>query len=114
MRALDRSDRGDTINARFICLGSGPLNRAKLPGIPSIETFKGHSFHTSGWDYHYTGGDESGHMTGLADKRVAIIGTGATAVQCIPPLGESAQHLYVMQRTPAAVDARNNRSTDPA
>lgn len=112
-RWIVRTDRGDTIHARFVCLGSGPLNRAKLPGIPGIETFKGKSFHTSRWDYHYTGGGEAGQMTGLADKRVAIIGTGATAVQCIPPLGESAQHLYVVQRTPAAIDARNNRPTDP-
>jgi len=112
-RWIVETDRNDIIRARFVCLGSGPLHRPKLPGILGIEKFKGHSFHTSRWDYEYTGGDETGNMTGLRDKRVAVIGTGATGVQCIPPLAKSAQHLYVVQRTPAAVDARNNRPTDP-
>jgi len=107
------TDRGDTIRAKFVTLGSGPLNRPKLPGIPGIETFKGKAFHTSRWDYSYTGGDETGNLSGLKDKRVAIIGTGATAVQAITALGESAGHLYVVQRTPAAVEERNNRPTDP-
>lgn len=107
------TDRGDTIRAKFVTLGSGPLNRPKLPGIPGIETFKGKAFHTSRWDYEYTLGDETGDLAGLKDKRVAIIGTGATAVQAITALGESCGHLYVVQRTPAAVEARNNRPTDP-
>lgn len=107
------TDRGDKIRARFVTLGSGPLNRPKLPGIPGIETFKGKAFHTSRWDYAYTGGDETGNLTGLKDKRVAIIGTGATAVQAITALAESAGQLYVVQRTPAAVEERNNRPTDP-
>lgn len=112
-RWIISTDRGDEIRARFVTLGSGPLNRPKLPGIPGVETFKGKAFHTSRWDYGYTGGDETGNLTGLKDKRVAIIGTGATAVQAITALAESAGHLYVVQRTPAAVEARNNRSTDP-
>jgi cyclohexanone monooxygenase len=89
------------------------LSRPKLPNIPGIERFKGHSFHTSRWDYAYTGGDETGNMTGLADKRVAIIGTGATAVQIIPYLAQSAKEVFVFQRTPCTVDVRNNRPTDP-
>src|SRR5262249_38917262 len=84
-----------------------------LPGIPGIETFKGHTFHTSRWDYAYTGGDPDGNLSGLADKRVGIIGTGATAIQCIPHLGAAAKHLYVFQRTPSSVDRRDNRPTDP-
>ena len=88
-------------------------NRPKLPGIPGIETFKGHSFHTSRWDYAYTGGDSNGDLTGLRDKRVGIIGTGATAVQCVPHLGEAAEQLYVFQRTPSSIDVRANRPTDP-
>jgi len=107
------TDRGDAIRARFVCLANGFLQKPKLPGIPGIERFRGHAFHTSRWDYAYTGGDAGGNLTGLADKRVAIIGTGATAVQCIPHLGASAGHLYVLQRTPSSVDVRANRPTDP-
>ena len=94
-------------------MANGPLNRPKLPGIPGINEFKGYTFHTSRWDYGYTGGDSTGDLTELADKRVGIIGTGATAIQCIPHLGESAKQLYVFQRTPSSVDVRNNRETDP-
>ena len=70
--------------------GLGPLHVPKLPGIPGIEAFRGHSFHTSRWDYSYTGGDPSGAlMDKLADKRVALIGTGATSVQCVPHLSRA-------------------------
>ena len=105
--------RGDSLKARYVVMSNGPLNRPKLPGIPGIESFKGHSFHTSRWDYGYTGGDSTGGLTGLADKRVAIIGTGATAIQCVPHLGRHAGHLYVFQRTPSSVDVRGNKPTDP-
>lgn len=106
--------RGDTIRARFVCMSTGPLHRPKLPGIPGVETFEGHTFHTSRWDYAYTGGDTNGGLTGLSDKRVGIIGTGATAVQCVPHLGRWAKELYVFQRTPSSIDERRNRPTDPA
>ena len=107
------TDRNDTFKARFVIMSSGPLNKPKLPGIPGIENFKGHTFHTSRWDYAYTGGDTTGGLTKLSDKRVGIIGTGATAIQCIPHLGEHAKQLYVFQRTPSSVDERNNTPTDP-
>ncbi|MFJ7217432.1 flavin-containing monooxygenase [Amycolatopsis sp. NPDC098790] len=113
-RWLIRTDRGDELRARFVTLGTGPLNRPKLPGIPGIETFEGQCFHTSRWDYGYTGGDPHGApMTGLAGKRVGIIGTGATAVQCIPRLARDAGSLSVFQRTPSSVDVRDNRPIDP-
>jgi len=108
------TNRGDALRARFVIMSNGPLNTPKLPGVPGIESFKGHTFHTSRWDYAYTGGSAEGGLSGLADKRVAIIGTGATAVQCIPHLGASARALYVFQRTPSSIDVRNNRPTDPA
>ena len=111
-RWIIHTDRGDAIRAQFVAMANGPLNRPKLPGIPGITSFKGHTFHTSRWDYDYTGGDSEGNLTGLADKRVAIIGTGATAVQCIPHLGAGAEHLYVFQRTPSSIDVRANRETD--
>ncbi len=111
-RWIIHTDRGDAIRAQFVAMANGPLNRPKLPGIPGITSFKGHTFHTSRWDYDYTGGDSEGNLTGLSDKRVAIIGTGATAVQCIPHLGAGAQHLYVFQRTPSSIDVRANRETE--
>jgi cation diffusion facilitator CzcD-associated flavoprotein CzcO len=107
------TNRGDALKARFVVMANGPLHRPKLPGIPGVEGFKGHSFHTSRWDYGYTGGDSNGGLTGLKDKRVAIIGTGATAVQCVPHLGEWSKELFVFQRTPSSIDVRNNRPTDP-
>ena len=109
-----RTDRDDAFRTRFVAMANGPLSRPKLPGIPGIDTFTGHTFHTSRWDYRYTGGDSYGMLTGLGDKRVGVIGTGATAVQCIPHLGEAARRLYVFQRTPSSVDVRNNCETDPA
>tara|TARA_B110000305_G_scaffold34182_1_gene33746 strand:- start:3698 stop:5548 length:1851 start_codon:yes stop_codon:yes gene_type:complete len=108
------TNRGDEMRARYVCLGTGSANRPRLPGIPGVETFKGHAFHTCRWDYDYTGGGPGGNLDNLANKKVAIIGTGATAIQCVPPLGASAQRLYVFQRTPSSVDNRNNSETDPA
>ncbi len=107
------TDRDDVFRARFVIMSSGPLNRPKLPAIPGIEKFKGHTFHTSRWDYDYTGGDTTGGMHKLKDKRVGIIGTGATAIQSVPHLGEHAKQLYVFQRTPSSVDERGNKPTDP-
>ena len=112
-RWIVSTNRGDRMRARFVCMANGPLHRAKLPGIPGIETFKGHAFHTGRWDYAYTGGTSEGNLTGLHGKRVGIIGTGATAVQCVPHLGAAAKQLYVFQRTPSSIDVRNNRPTDP-
>ena len=107
------TDRGDRLSARYVVMSNGPLNRPKLPGISGIDQFKGHTFHTSRWDYNYTGGDTTGNLHKLADKRVAIIGTGATAIQCVPHVGRAAKNLVVFQRTPSSVDERGNRPTDP-
>jgi cation diffusion facilitator CzcD-associated flavoprotein CzcO len=109
-----RTNRGDAFTAQFVGMGTGPLHVPKLPGIEGIETFKGHSFHTSRWDYDYTGGDPSGAlMEKLAGKRVGIIGTGATSVQCVPHLARACKELYVFQRTPSSVDVRANAPIDP-
>ena len=107
-----KTDRGDLVKARFLIMSSGPLSRPKLPAIPGIANFKGHTFHTSRWDYDYTGGDSKGGLSGLFDKRVGVIGTGATAIQCVSHLGASAKELYVFQRTPSAIDERGNKPTD--
>lgn len=113
-RWVIRTDRGDEMTAKFVAMGTGPLHRPKLPGIEGIDSFGGHCFHTSRWDYAYTGGSyEGAPMSNLAGKRVGIIGTGATAVQCIPALGRDAGELFVFQRTPSSIDVRNNHDTDP-
>jgi cyclohexanone monooxygenase len=106
------TNHNDDIKAQFVIQATGPANRPKLPGIPGIKLFKGHTFHTSRWDYDYTGGDHKGGLTKLADKKVAIIGTGATAIQCVPFLGKHAEKLFVFQRTPSSVDLRGNKPTD--
>jgi cation diffusion facilitator CzcD-associated flavoprotein CzcO len=113
-RWIIKTNRGDEMRAKFIAMGTGPLHRPKLPGIAGIDTFGGHTFHTSRWDYEYTGGNPAGApLDGLADKRVGIIGTGATSVQCIPHLARAAKELFVFQRTPSSIDVRNNHSIDP-
>ncbi|MGB8685374.1 MAG: NAD(P)/FAD-dependent oxidoreductase [Candidatus Binatus sp.] len=103
------TDRGDRMKARFVICANGTLSKPKLAKIKGLETFKGHSFHTSRWDYAYTNPD----LSGLEDKVVGIIGTGATAVQAIPGLGAAAKELYVFQRTPSSIDVRDDWPTDP-
>ncbi|WP_084419752.1 flavin-containing monooxygenase [Henriciella litoralis] len=107
------TNRGDAIRAQFVIMANGPLHRPKLPGIPGIESFEGHTFHTSRWDYEYTGGDTTGGLDRLGDKTVGIIGTGATSVQIVPHVGAGAKQLYVFQRTPSSIDVRGDRETDP-
>ncbi|MGW0710279.1 flavin-containing monooxygenase [Streptomyces sp. NPDC002643] len=124
------TDRGDRFTANFVGIGPGPLNVPKVPRIPGIDTFAGHMFHTSRWDFAYTGGDDSSaYRSGsgtedspvtagapldkLHDKRVAVIGTGATSVQLVPALGKDAGELFVFQRTPSGVDVRGNGPIDP-
>ena len=112
-RWIVTTNRQDRIKARYVVHSNGPLNRPKLPAMKGIKDYKGHTFHTSRWDYNYTGGSSHGDLTGLKDKKVAIIGTGATAVQAVPHLGASAKELFVFQRTPSSIDERNNQATDP-
>ena len=116
--AIDRwhvgTNRGDAIKARFVVLAMGPLNKPKLPGIAGMDEFEGKIFHTARWDYDYTGGSwRAPVLDKLADKKVAIIGTGATAIQVVPYLARYAGETYVVQRTPSTIDARDNRPIDP-
>jgi cyclohexanone monooxygenase len=103
------TDRGDHLKAKFVICANGTLSKPKLSKIKGMETFKGHSFHTSRFDYEYTKPD----LSGLADKVVGIIGTGASAVQAIPGLGAASKELYVFQRTPSSIDIRDDWPTDP-
>ena len=108
------TNRDDRITARFVVSCKGLFTNPKLPNIPGIESFAGAIFHTSRWDYEYTGGAEDGRMVKLADKTVGTIGTGSTGIQCVPPLAEYAKQLLIFQRTPISIDVRGNRPTDPA
>jgi cation diffusion facilitator CzcD-associated flavoprotein CzcO len=109
-RWIIATNHGDAIRARFVAMANGYLQKPKLPGIEGIMAYEGHTFHTSRWDYAYTGSD----LAKLADKRVGIIGTGATAIQCVPHIAKAVKQLLVFQRTPSTVDVRGNRPTDPA
>jgi cation diffusion facilitator CzcD-associated flavoprotein CzcO len=103
------TDRGDRMRAKFVICANGTLAKPKLAAIDGMDRFQGHSFHTSRWDYEWTGAD----LENLADKRVGIIGTGASAVQIIPHLGEKAKEVWVFQRTPSSIDVRDDWATDP-
>jgi cation diffusion facilitator CzcD-associated flavoprotein CzcO len=106
------TDRGDEVRARYLILAVGILNLMKLPAIPGMDEFEGGSFHTARWDYEYTGGGPGDpHLTKLADQNVALVGVGASGIQALPPLAESAKHVYVFQRTPSAIGERGNRPT---
>lgn len=108
-----RTNRGDSIKARFLLRANGPLSKPQIPRVPGIGSFSGKIMHTTRWDYAYTGGNSAGGLDKLGDKRVAIVGTGATGVQATPHLARAAKQLYVVQRTPTNVGPRYNRETDP-
>lgn len=107
-------EKSMALQANFVILATGLLNSPKIPKLPGIDNFHGRISHTSRWDYEYTGGtEENPEMKKLTDKRVGIVGTGASGVQIIPQLARWAKELVVFQRTPSAVDCRNNSPTDP-
>ena len=108
-----RTDRGDVLSSRYYVLAVGILNLLKLPAIPGMEDFSGPAFHTARWDYSVTGGGPGQPLDRLADLTVGLIGTGATAIQCLPHLAEAAAQVHVLQRTPSAIGVRDNRPTSP-
>ena len=104
-----KTDQGDVMRAQFVICANGTLAKPKLSAISGMESFAGHSFHTSRWDYDYTGEN----LEHLKDKVVGIIGTGASAVQIVPELAKVAKEVYVFQRTPSSIDVRDDWPTDP-
>lgn len=108
-----RTDRGDELTSRYYVLAVGVLNLMKVPAIAGMEDFEGRSFHSARWDYDYTGGGPGQPLTNLGEKVVGLVGTGATGIQCLPPLAAAAKHVYVFQRTPSAIGERGNRATPP-
>ena len=95
------TNRGDAMRARYVILANGILTTPKLAKIQGMGSFAGESFHTSRWNYD----------TDLTNKRVGIIGTGATAVQVIPEIAKAVKELFVFQRTPSSIDVRDQRET---
>ncbi|KAF2815548.1 phenylacetone monooxygenase [Mytilinidion resinicola] len=112
-RWVATTSRGDTIRARFVISAIGILHKLHLPGIQGIEKFAGHSFHSSRWDFAYTGGDRfNSPLDKIRGKRIGIVGTGASSIQALPHLARSGAEVYVFQRTPSSVDAKPNPPTD--
>ena len=102
------------VKAETVYLAAGVLTKPQVPKIPGLLSYKGEIFHTSRFDYEVTGGSQEDQtLNKLRDKRVAIIGTAATAVGAIPTLARHAKELYVVQRTPAYVKPRNQQTTNP-
>ena len=109
-----RPEQTVKITADFAILGSGGFTYPKMPNVPGLETFKGQMLHTGRWNYDITGGSPAHPvLSKLTDKKVAVVGTGATAIQAVPEVAKYAAELYVFQRTPSAVDSRGNRDTTP-
>jgi len=108
-----KTDRGDTIRSSFVVMAGGGQDQPRLPDLPGLDDFDGHVFHSCRWDYNYTGGSHAGDCTKLEGRRVAVVGTGASAVQLVPYIAPSVEHLYVLQRTPVVVGERLNKPTDP-
>jgi cation diffusion facilitator CzcD-associated flavoprotein CzcO len=94
-----QTESGDRYEADVIVLATGQLSRPAIPRLPGRERFAGNSFHSARWDHDY---DFSG-------KRVAVVGTGASAVQFVPWLANRAAHLTVFQRTGNWMLPRENR-----
>ncbi|OAQ95588.1 flavin-binding monooxygenase-like family protein [Purpureocillium lilacinum] len=109
-RGPDEQSITMTATSQFVVMANGVLNHPKAPKIPGLETFDGQMMHTGRWDYGISGGSpENWNLDGLKGKRVGVVGTGATAIQCVPQLAKWADQLYVFQRTPSAVDERGQR-----
>ncbi|KAI0183715.1 putative cyclohexanone monooxygenase [Xylaria flabelliformis] len=108
-----KSAQGDHFISQFVITATGTLHEPKLPGIAGITDFRGDQFHSGRWNYGITGGDTTGNLNKLADKTVALVGTGASAIQILPLLAKSAYKVLVFQRTPSSVSVRENWETKP-
>ncbi|MGU7784706.1 alpha/beta hydrolase fold domain-containing protein [Burkholderia sp. PU8-34] len=94
---------GTTLSAALLVSGTGQLSRPALPNLPGMETFRGRAFHSAHWDHAYP----------LAGKRVAVIGTGASAIQFVPAIADTVKTLTVFQRSPAYLMPRPDRAYRP-
>ncbi|KAH4133405.1 hypothetical protein HBH98_008350 [Parastagonospora nodorum] len=113
-RGPNEARRQLNVSSRFMIVTGGVLNVPHVPKIPGLDSTEIPSFHSARWRYDLTGGTpEVQQLEKLREKRVGIIGTGATAVQIIPELAKWSKQLVVFQRTPSSCDARGQRATDP-
>ncbi|KAG8156549.1 hypothetical protein KVR01_013653 [Diaporthe batatas] len=113
-RGPGRESQEITLRAQFVMHAAGPFSKPHIPKLPGFDKFRANNqiLHSARWDWNLTGGtQERPEMVKLQDKRVAIIGTGATAVQIIPELAKWVKHLYVIQRTPTYIGPRNQTET---
>ncbi|PCE34083.1 alpha/beta hydrolase fold domain-containing protein [Burkholderia ubonensis] len=94
---------GTTLSAALLVSGTGQLSRPALPNLPGMETFRGRAFHSAHWDHGYP----------LAGKRVAVVGTGASAIQFVPAIADAVKTLTVFQRSPAYLMPRPDRAYRP-
>ncbi|MBN3837302.1 alpha/beta hydrolase fold domain-containing protein, partial [Burkholderia sp. Ac-20344] len=94
---------GTTLSAAVLVSGTGQLSRPAMPDLPGIDTFRGRAFHSAHWDHDYA----------LAGQRVAVVGTGASAIQFVPAIAGDVQRLVVFQRSPAYVMPRPDRAYRP-
>ncbi|WP_262511357.1 flavin-containing monooxygenase [Pontibacter diazotrophicus] len=90
--------QGNSTTVSMLLLGMGPLNRINIPAFPGLEYYQGTYFHSAEWDTSYD----------IRGKRVAVIGTGASAIQIVPSIAPEVAHLTVLQRTPAWVTPRHD------
>ncbi|KAH8884081.1 FAD/NAD(P)-binding domain-containing protein [Thozetella sp. PMI_491] len=102
-------------HAHYVYLAAGVLTRPQIPKIPGLLSFSGSIFHTARWNYGVSGGSPADwNLIGLRGKKVAVVGTAATAIGVVPEVAKYAGELYVIQRTPAYVKQRDQRPTDIA
>jgi cation diffusion facilitator CzcD-associated flavoprotein CzcO len=93
----------ETLETRALVAGVGNLHQPKLPDLPGLDTFAGPAFHSAQWD----------HSQDLTDRRVAVIGTGASAIQFVPRIAEQVAHLDVYQRTAPWITSKPDRAIGP-
>jgi cyclohexanone monooxygenase len=104
-----QTDSGNHLSAKFIIMATGCLSKAKIPDIKGLDIFNGKIYHTGQWPHE---------VINFNDRRVAIMGTGSSGIQCIPMIAEQAAHVHVFQRTPsfsipahnAPLDAKDEQS----
>jgi cation diffusion facilitator CzcD-associated flavoprotein CzcO len=93
------TNAGETVQAKALVAGMGPLHLPSIPELPGLERFEGKAFHSAEWDHSYD----------LNNKKVAVIGTGASAIQFVPRIAEQVEHLTVFQRTPPWIIPKPDR-----
>jgi len=98
LRVIDKNGERRSLDANAVICAVGQLNRPSIPELPGKDKFKGPSFHSAEWD----------HSVDLKGKKVAVVGTGASAFQFVPEIAREAQNIVIFQRTPPWVLRRKD------